>query len=96
MNAGVVLSTAGARHSKAFRVAYRLLTAFPMTADPTTPNSPPAGVAVLEVVGQCSRCGVSCVGVPARREWLERLLASHERICPGGNRHGEEWMPTPL
>lgn len=65
-----------------------------MTADQTTPTSRSAGVAVLELVGRCRRCGVSCVGVRAQREWLERLLANHERICPGGNRDGEEWAPV--
>lgn len=69
-----------------------------MTSDPVrlAPASRTAAGGMQIVVGRCGRCGVACLGVPERREWLERLLASHERICPGGSRDGEEWAPAPL
>ena len=51
------------------------------------------GEGVMEVVGCCSRCGVSCAGSPSERDRLRRMLAAHERGCPGGKRHGERWVP---
>jgi hypothetical protein len=50
----------------------------------------------VEDVGVCALCGVRCAGQPQDHERLRRMLVGHERFCPGGDRHGERWLPFEL
>jgi hypothetical protein len=46
---------------------------------------------VVEVVNErCPKCGLHILGP---RDMKARAML-HERICPGGNRRGENWFPS--
>jgi hypothetical protein len=51
------------------------------------------GFEVWRAVAACRHCGVAVVGRAADRRRMLKILAGHERFCPGGERHADVWRP---